>query len=185
MFWDTSDNGAGGATCDPDRIGGVVLPTIRAMSHHDPGAAGPRRARRRHAPARRGRGAVWLLAGGAVTVLGLAATLLGGGLGKSGGTRSSDEGGADGPPAMIQADPSDGTPGTASAAASAPGSTGSSGGGATAVPGTDPSAKTTATAAPSGAATTAPPTASPSATAQDDGRAGKPGKGRGAAKRPR
>ncbi|WP_426365841.1 hypothetical protein [Streptomyces sp. E-08] len=158
------------------------------MSHHDAGAAGPRRARRRHAPARRGAGAVWLLAGGGVTVLGLAAALLAGGLGKSGGTRSPAEGGADGPPAMIQADPSDGTPGTSGAGASgAPAAPG----GATSVPGGGtgtPSVKTTATAAPSGSTTPAidaSRTPSPAATAPsaDGGRPGKPGKGRGAAKR--
>ncbi|AJF67030.1 hypothetical protein [Streptomyces vietnamensis] len=161
------------------------------MSHHDPGAAGPRRARRRHAPARRGRGAVWLLAGGGVTVLGLAAALLAGGLGKGGGPRPSVEGGADGPPAMIQADPSDGTSGGSDSSTS-------SGGGATSVPGgthpsASPLAKTTATVAPSGTATAAPassaasPTAGPSATATvpDGGRPTKPGKGRGASKRPR
>ncbi|MFF0472515.1 hypothetical protein [Streptomyces sp. NPDC004284] len=161
------------------------------MSHHDSGASGPRRARRRHAPARRGRGAVWLFAGGGVTVLGLAAALLAGGLGKSGGSRPPVEGGADGPPAMIQADPSDGTSGTSGSSASP----GTPGGGATSVPGgtnpsASPTAKTKATAAPSGAATAAPgtsPTAAPSATATapDGGRPGKPGKGRGATKRPR
>ncbi|WP_369146208.1 hypothetical protein [Streptomyces sp. R44] len=157
------------------------------MSHHDPGAAAPRRARRRHAPARRGRGAVWLLAGGCVTVLGLAAALLTGGLGKSGGTRSPADDGADGPPAMIQADPSEGTSDTSGTGNF--GAPGSSGGGATSVPGgthpsVSPSVKTTVTAAPSGSATTAPPTADPSATASAD-RLGKPGKGRGATKRPR
>ncbi|MEU1225005.1 hypothetical protein [Streptomyces sp. NPDC005828] len=158
------------------------------MSHHDPGAAGPRRARRRHASARRGRGAVWLLAGGGVTVLGLAGALLAGGLGKSGGTRSLVDDGADGPPALIQSDPSEGTSGTSGT----PGTSGSPGGGATSVPGrtgtTAPTVKTTATTAPSGAATTAPdtgPTARPSATAPDDTRPVKPGKGRGSGRRPR
>ncbi|MFI2733045.1 hypothetical protein [Streptomyces sp. NPDC018711] len=157
------------------------------MSHHDPGASGPRRARRRHAPARRGRGAVWLLAGGGATVLGLAAALLAGGLGKSGGSRPPVEGGADGPPAMIQADPSDGTPDSSGSSASP----GSSGGGATSVPGgaspsPSPTATTKGTAAPSGAATTAPD-AQPSATATtpDGDRPDKPGKGRGVGRKPR
>ncbi|MFF9848932.1 hypothetical protein [Streptomyces litmocidini] len=159
------------------------------MDHHDPGAAGPRRGRRRHAPARRGRGPVWLIAGGGVTVLGLAAALLAGGLGKSGGTRSPVDDGTDGPPAMIQADPSDGTSGTSGTAEA--GASGSSGDGATAVPGvrtsaTAPTAKTTAVAAPSEAAATAPdasPTPGPTATASADGRPVKPGKGRGGSKR--
>lgn len=154
------------------------------MSHHDPGAPGPRRARRRHAPARRGRGAVWLLAGGGATVLGLAAALVAGGLGKSGGSRPPVEGGADGPPAMIQADPSDGTSDSSGPSAS-PGSSG----GATSVPGgtapsASPPAKTGAAAAPSGSATTAPD-ARPSATAPDGDRPGKPGKGRGLGRKPR
>ncbi|MFD8210799.1 hypothetical protein ACFV2S_30910 [Streptomyces sp. NPDC059695] len=162
------------------------------MSHHDPGAAGPRRARRRHAPARRGRGALWLLAGGGATVLGLAAALLAGGLGTGGGTRSPAEGGADGPPVMIQADPSDGTPGTpgegASGTSAVPVGDGSAPGGRTGTP----SVKTTATAAPSGstppvpdAPRTSPPAATASPTAPDAERPGKPGKGRGAGKRPR
>ncbi|MEU0401466.1 hypothetical protein ABZ318_14715 [Streptomyces sp. NPDC006197] len=176
------------------------------MDHHDPGAAGvpgaagmpgtagPRRDRRRHASARRGRGPVWLLAGGGATVLGLAAALLAGGLGKSGGARSPVDDGADGPPSMIQADPSDGTSDT-SGAAGAAASGGSSGGGATSVPGVRtsapaPSAKTTAGAAPSETATTAPdasPTAGSSVTdtASADVRTEKPGKGRGGSKRPR
>ncbi|MFF5281523.1 hypothetical protein [Streptomyces sp. NPDC012756] len=152
------------------------------MSHHDPGAAGPRRARRRHASARRGRGAVWLLAGGGVTVLGLAGALLAGGLGKSGGTRSPADDGADGPPALIQSDPS----------ADPSGTSGSPGGGATSVPGrtgtTAPAVKTTATTTPSGAATTAPDAtspAAPTATTPDDTRPVKPGKGRGSGRRPR
>ncbi|MER7533278.1 hypothetical protein ABTX77_00635 [Streptomyces sp. NPDC097704] len=155
------------------------------MSHHDPGAAGPRRARRRHAPARRGRGPVWLIAGGGVTVLGLAAALLAGGLGKSGGTRPPVDDGADGPPAMIQADPS-------GPSADPSGTSGSPGGGATSVPGrtgtTAPTVKTTATTAPSGAATTAPaaaPTAAPTATTPDGTQPVKPGKGRGSGRRPR
>ncbi|SEC61038.1 hypothetical protein [Streptomyces sp. TLI_105] len=166
------------------------------MDHHDPGAAGPRRARRRHASARRGRGAVWLLAGGGATALGLAAALLAGGLGKSGGTRSPVDGGAEGPPSMIQADPTDGTSNTSGAAggaASGSSSGSSSGGGATSVPGGPtsapaPSAKSTATAAPSGTATTTPdasPTAEPSATASAGWGPGKPGKGRGGTKRPK
>ncbi|MEU6621837.1 hypothetical protein ABZ926_13825 [Streptomyces litmocidini] len=170
------------------------------MDHHDPGAAGaagapgtagPRRGRRRHAPARRARGPVWLIAGGGVTVLGLAAALLAGGLGKSGGTRSPVDDGADGPPSMIQADPSDGTSDTSGAAGAA--ASGSSGGGATSVPGVRtsapaPSVKTTAGAAPSGSATTAPdasPTAGPSVTSSAAGKTEKPGKGRGGSRRPK
>ncbi|MEU5218829.1 hypothetical protein AB0G79_21890 [Streptomyces sp. NPDC020807] len=164
------------------------------MSKHDPQAPGTRSARRRHASTRRGRGPVWLLAAGGVAVFGVAAAVFSAGSGTKGGSGSTDGGGTDGPPALIQADPSDpagssGTPGpgeptrssgtgggeTPSASASPRGSTSPSA----------PAGTPTATVAPSGAPTAAPtggPTAEPTATEAGPSH---PGKGRGATKRPR
>ncbi|MEU1862382.1 hypothetical protein [Streptomyces gardneri] len=160
------------------------------MSQHDPGAAGSRRARRRHAPARRARGPVWLLAAGGVAVLGAAAALLSGGSGTKGGT-GSPEGGSGGPPALIQADPTDAAETTRTPEPSGPGGSGSGVTAAVTVPGrtgptaTDKGPKETATAAPSGSAT-AGPGASPTAEAPvTTDHPGKPGRGRGATKRPK
>ncbi|MFB7357745.1 hypothetical protein [Streptomyces gardneri] len=162
------------------------------MSQHDPGAAGSRRARRRHAPARRARGPVWLLAAGGVAVLGAAAALLSGGSGTKGGT-GSPEGGSGGPPALIQADPTDAAETTRTPEPSGPGGSGSGVTAAVTVPApgrtgptaTDKGPKETATAAPSGSAT-AGPGASPTAEAPvTTDHPGKPGRGRGATKRPK
>ncbi|MGA5062810.1 hypothetical protein ACPB9E_03380 [Streptomyces exfoliatus] len=160
------------------------------MSHHVSGAAAPRPGRRRHAPARRGRAGVWLLAACGVAVLGIGAALLAGG-GGDGGTGSPDGGANDGPPALIQADPTVG-PG----ASGSPEPTGADGRetGGDGTSGTDPSASPTASepgpsTEPSGAGdgtTTDPATAVPTGDASADGdQQDKPGRGRGQTKRPR
>ncbi|MFE0648845.1 hypothetical protein ACFVZH_09695 [Streptomyces sp. NPDC059534] len=152
------------------------------MSQHDPGAAGPRRGRRRHAPARRGRGPVWLIAAGGVGLLGLGAALFSGGSGPRGGSPA--DGGPGGPPALIQGDPSapDAEPAaTASTRPAAPALTPSA---APRTPGQ--------TAAPSGnppaPAATTPADGTPTTGTGDeaaDSATQHPGRGRGLVKRQR
>ncbi|MFE6226505.1 hypothetical protein [Streptomyces sp. NPDC057854] len=142
------------------------------MSFEDPHR--PARGRRRHASARRGRGALWLVAAGGAAVLGLGAVALTGGGG--GPKRPAERGTGDGLPALIQADPAqDATtpaadPGTSRPAAPAPTAPATASGPATTAP--PPSASS----APAPAETTAPSAAPtrPAAPATD-----RPGKGRG------
>ncbi|MGW6392782.1 hypothetical protein ACWFR1_20230 [Streptomyces sp. NPDC055103] len=163
------------------------------MSQHESGAAGPRRDRRRHAPARRGRGPVWLIAVGGVTVLGAAVALLSGGSGTKGGTGSPD-GGSDGPPALIQPDPADpSASGDGQGRSSGPSDAGSGGAGEGAPsgsPGESASPSTPAgdeepTAAPSGSGTAAPDAGTGTETTPTGDQSTRPGKGRGPSRRPR
>ncbi|MFI1977368.1 hypothetical protein [Streptomyces wedmorensis] len=146
------------------------------MSQQDPGADRSRRGRRRHAPARRGPRPAWLIAAGAAGLLGTAAVLLTGASRPGGGSPAQGEPG--GPPALIQADPSDGSGPDGEADASAP----------PAAPGAAPSASATTpspgpTTTPSGTASAAPD-ATPTDSATGDPTA-HPGRGRGLTKRPR
>ncbi|MFF9338573.1 MULTISPECIES: hypothetical protein [unclassified Streptomyces] len=151
------------------------------MSFEDPDR--PVRGRRRHASARRGRGAVWLVAVGGAAVLGLGAVALtGGGGAKRPAERDADGGGL---PALIQADPE------RSGAAPAPDP--SRGASRPAAPGPStarPSPSGPPSAAPSEpSATAAPPTEAAPAAAPTasggTGTPGKPGRGRGNGKGPR
>ncbi|MGW0120116.1 hypothetical protein [Streptomyces sp. NPDC003327] len=166
------------------------------MSHHEHGAADQRRGRRRHAPQRRGRGPVWLVALGGVAVLGITATLLTGGSRPGADPNPPADGGSAGLPRLIQpepdADETSGTPRPADAAGGTGAPSASSSG--TATPGT--TASGTPTGAPSATETTAPSDGgtdggdaadAPDATADPEGSdgSGHPGRGRGATKRPR
>ncbi|MFE1345231.1 hypothetical protein [Streptomyces sp. NPDC058757] len=150
------------------------------MSFEDPDR--PARGRRRHASARRGRGA-WLLAVGGAAVLGLGAVALTGG----GGTKRPAERDADGGglPALIQADPersgTDPAP-EPSRDASRPTATGPAKARptASAAPTAAPSEPSAAAAPSTEAAPAAAPTASGGTAAP-----GKPGRGRGNGKGPR
>lgn len=142
------------------------------MSFEDPARAP--RGRRRHASARRGRGAVWLVAVGGAAVLGLGAVALtGGGGAKRPAERGAERGGL---PALIQTGPK--ASGTTQAPAPSRGTSGPAGlAPSTARPSAPASATPSATTAP---ATETAPTATPTPTAT-----GKPGRGRGNGKGPR
>ncbi|MFF2775754.1 hypothetical protein ACFVU3_12665 [Streptomyces sp. NPDC058052] len=144
------------------------------MSFEDPDRRA--RGRRRHASARRGRGAVWLVAVGGAAVLGLGAVALTGGGSKRPAEREADGGGL---PALIQADPTESgtTPpdpsrGTSRPAAPAPSAA------RTTRPGT-PAPTSSAPAPPEATAPTAAPATSGGTPAD------KPGRGRGNGKGPR
>ncbi|MEV8589961.1 hypothetical protein AB0424_23805 [Streptomyces sp. NPDC051180] len=156
------------------------------MSQQDPGAAAPRRGRRRHAPVRRGPGPGWLIAAGGVGLLGLGAVLFTGGSGPRGGSPA--DGGSGGPPALIQGDAPSPDAGPGDDAAPPPAVPASAPSTATRTPGptTAPSGKTSASAAPT--ATPASGTGDETGDetgASDAGSTEHPGRGRGLAKRPR
>ncbi|MFE5792871.1 hypothetical protein ACFQ8C_09860 [Streptomyces sp. NPDC056503] len=148
------------------------------MSFEDPDRRAP--GRRRHASARRGRGAVWLVAAGGAAVLGLGAVALTGG----GTKRPADREGGGGLPALIQAVPTEsGTaptpaPSRSASRPAAPGRSTAPGAVASRPPTTAPSEP---------AAPVTPEETAPAAVPTDSGgtATGKPGRGRGNGKGPR
>jgi hypothetical protein len=163
------------------------------MSEEDHRAAGAPGRRRRHASARRGAGARWVLAGGGVVGLGLLVAVVAGAFraGETGGSSSGDDG-HPGLPALIQADPpGEGEAGEKAESPGAPRPSASAG-----------TASATASAGPSAATSSGPTTgeADGEADVADDGsgdgtdggsvdgsgeKPGKSGSAPGASKRPR